>query len=64
MTQPRTCQGWLIWLDQQNPTEEHWSDPNYLYLISQIMLLFIPRRMGQMLIDAGEVQDIRPQYRR
>ena len=26
MTQPRSVEGWLIWLDQQRPTDAQWSD--------------------------------------
>ena len=63
MTKARTCQGWLIWLDQQRPTEEHWKNPEYLLHISQVMLWFIPRRLGQILIDADEAVDARPEYR-
>lgn len=59
----RTCEGWLIWLDQQRPTTEQWNDPDYLLRLSQVMLWFIPRRCGQMLIDAGEAHDVRPEYR-
>ena len=63
MTQARTCQGWLIWLDQQRPTDEQWADPEYVYRICQIMVLFMPRRLGQILIDADEAVDVRPEYR-
>lgn len=63
MEEGRTCEGWLIWLDQQRPTEQQWRDPDYVYLISQVMIYFLPRRLGQMLIDAGEVQDARPENR-
>ena len=59
----RTCEGWLIWLDQQRPTQEHWADSQYVELISQIMLWCIPRRLGQILIDADEAIDARPEYR-
>ena len=59
----RTIEGWLIWLDQQRPTDDQWSDPAYLYLLCQVMISCIPRRCGQMLIDAGEAVDVRPDYR-
>jgi len=59
----RTCEGWLIWLDQQSPTEEDWKNPEYVHLISEIMMWLIPRRLGQILIDAGEAVDARPEYR-
>ena len=59
----RTCEGWLIWLDQQRPTDEDWQDAEYVQHISWVMLITVMRRCGQMLIDAGEAQDARPEYR-
>ena len=61
--EPRTCEGWLIWLDQQRPTDEHWQDAGYVQHISWVMLMTVMRRCAQMLIDAGEAQDSRPEYR-
>ena len=63
MTLPKSCEGWLVWLSQQRPSEADWDDPEYLHLLSWAMLMFIPRRLGQLLIDAGEAVDVRPEYR-
>ena len=61
--EPRSCEGWLVWLDQQQPSEEQWSDPGYVQHLSWVMLMFILRRCGQMLIDADEAIEKRPEYR-
>ena len=61
--EPRSCEGWLVWLDQQRPTDSQWSDPEYVQLLSWVMLMFTLRRCGQMLIDADEAQELRPDFR-
>ena len=43
----------LNWLDGLTPTDEDWRDPDFVLVVSSIMLQGIPRRCGQMLIDAG-----------
>ncbi|QNJ03717.1 hypothetical protein SynPROSU1_02121 [Synechococcus sp. PROS-U-1] len=63
MSESKTVEGWLIWLDQQRPSQEMWDDSQYLHLISEIMIWCIPRRCSQMLIDAGAALDVRPEYR-
>jgi len=50
--QGRTCSEWLAFLDELNPVDEAWRDPAFVSTISWIMLMFIPRRLGQRLIDA------------
>jgi len=47
------CSTALEWLDGLNPTDEDWSDPDFVLVVSSIMLQGIPRRLGQRLIDAG-----------
>ena len=59
---PKTCEGWLIWLDQQRPTEDNWNDPQYLELLSWAMLMFMWRRMNQRQIDAGFAKEARLKY--
>ena len=63
MSESKTIEGWLVWLDQQRPTEQQWRDPDYVYLLCQVMISCIPRRCGQMLIDAGEAHEARRKYR-
>ena len=65
MTVGRSCEGWLIWIDQQRPDAAYWADPEKLYLLSWAMLMFLPRRMGTLLagaedsvIDLAEVEDL------
>jgi len=50
--QGRTCAEWLAYLDALDPADEAWRDPEFTSAISWVMLMFIPRRLGQRLIDA------------
>ena len=43
----------LKWLDELRPPEHAWRDPDFVLVVSAIMLQGIPRRCGQLLIDAG-----------
>lgn len=61
--QPRSVEGWLIWLDQQRPTDAQWSDAEYVQLLSWVMVMFLWRRMNQRLIDAGAAKEVRPEFR-
>ena len=63
MSQPRTAQGWLDWLAVQHPTEDDWHDPQFVQVVSWVMLLFLWRRMNQRLIDAGFAHEARPEFR-
>ena len=44
----------LDYLDNLKPTDKDWSDPDFVAVISCLMVQAIPRRLGQRLIDAGE----------
>ena len=46
----------LDYLDQLRPTDRDWRDPDFVCLVSCLMLQAIPRRLGQRLIDAGFAQ--------
>ena len=48
-----TVQDWLKLLDSLNPTEDAWRDPEFVQMISWVMLMFMPRRLSQRLIDTG-----------
>lgn len=48
-----TVQGWLKLLDNCKPPDEAWRDPDFVQMISWAMVMFIPRRLGQRLIDTG-----------
>lgn len=48
-----TCHQWLQELDRLQPTDEDWKDPNFACLISWVMVMFLWRRMNQLLINAG-----------
>ena len=61
--QPRSVEGWLVWLSQQRPTQADWDNPEYLHLISWAMVMFLPRRCNQLLIDAGAAVEARPEFR-
>lgn len=54
-----TAEGWLVALDRERPTDEDWRNPEYVRLISWTLIMFLPRRCGQMLIDAGYAEDAR-----
>jgi hypothetical protein len=51
--EPQTCHQWLQQLDELDPPPEAWRDPDFCAATSWVMLLFLPRRMGQLLINAG-----------
>jgi hypothetical protein len=57
VTQPRTVEGWLIWLDQQDLDQADWSNTEWVSLFCGVMITCIPRRMGQIFIDNGLVAD-------
>ena len=57
--QPMTCQQYLHQLDELLPTDEDWKDPEMCGYISWMMIMFLPRRMNQKLIDAGFAVDLR-----
>ncbi|QNJ06273.1 hypothetical protein SynMEDNS5_01554 [Synechococcus sp. MEDNS5] len=48
-----TCSEWLAYLDEMDPPPEAWRDPEFVNAVSWILICFIPRRLGQRLIDAG-----------
>lgn len=48
-----TAHEWLQQLDALNPVDEAWRDPEFCASVSWLMICFIPRRMGQLLINAG-----------
>ena len=50
---PKTCHQWLQQLDDLDPPDEAWRDPDFCAEVSWVMLMFLPRRLGQLLIDAG-----------
>ena len=47
------CSEALQWLDDLSPSAEQWRDPDFVLVVSSVMLQGIPRRCGQLLIDAG-----------
>ena len=53
-----TAADWLHQLDTMNVTDEAWSDPEFVDVVSWVMLMFIPRRLNQRLIDAGFAEAI------
>ncbi len=59
MIHPMTCKQYLRQLDEMVPSDEDWNDPEFVYLASWMMLMFLPRRLNQKLIDAGYAQDKR-----
>ena len=50
-----TCTQWLHYLDELNPDPDGWRDPEFVKAISWTMLMFLPRRMSQMLAEAADV---------
>ena len=52
-----TPKQWLSLLDTMNVVDEAWQDPHFVDEISWVMLMFIPRRLCQRLIDAGFADD-------
>ena len=63
MTLPRTAEAWLDWLAVQHPTEEDWSNPEFVERVSWVLLMFAWRRMNQRLIDAGVAVEARSEFR-
>ena len=49
----QTCHQWLQQLDELDPPAEAWRDPDFTAEVSWVMLLFLWRRMNQLLINAG-----------
>ena len=49
----RTCHEWLQQLDELDPVDDAWHDPDFVQATSWVMLLFLWRRMNQLLINAG-----------
>ena len=47
----------LNYLDNLQPTDRDWRDPDFVLVTSALMLQAIPRRLGQRLIDAGFAQE-------
>ena len=47
----------LNYLDNLHPTDRDWRDPDFVCLVSCLMIQAIPRRLGQRLIDAGFGQE-------
>jgi len=56
------CSEALQWLDDLRPSEEQWRDPDFVLVVSSVMVQGIPRRCGQLLIDAGFGEE-HPQFR-
>jgi hypothetical protein len=48
-----TCQEWLQRLDAMDPPAAAWRDPVFVQAVSWVMVMFIPRRMSQLLSEAG-----------
>ena len=57
--QPMTCQQYLHQLDEMLPSDEDWNDPEFVYKTSWMMLMFLPRRLNQRLIDSGYAREKR-----
>jgi hypothetical protein len=51
--EPQTCHQWLQQLDELDPVDDAWRDPAFIQGVSWVMLMFLWRRMGQLLINAG-----------
>ena len=47
----------LHYLDNLRPTDADWRNPDFVCLVSCLMLQAIPRRCGQRLIDAGFAEE-------
>ena len=48
-----TCKDWLRYLDEMDPPDEAWRDPEFVNAVSWVMVCFMPRRLNQRMIDAG-----------
>ena len=55
----KTCADWLVYLDQMDPPDVAWRDPDFTSAVSWVMVSFMWRRLNQRLIDAGYAHDIR-----
>ena len=47
-----TCSEWLAFLDEMNPVDDAWRDPAFVQGVSWLLIMFLPRRLSQQLIDA------------
>ena len=54
-----TATEWLFYLDNLKPDDSLWRDTEFVWLTSWVMLMFIPRRLGEILIINGFAEDAR-----
>ena len=54
----KTCADWLAYLDQIDPPDFAWRDPDFTSAVSWVMVSFMWRRLNQRMIDAGFATDV------
>ena len=46
-----TCEEWLESL-RRTATEESWHDPEFVHFASWVLVMFLPRAISQLMLDA------------